>query len=503
VLTYFIAFLISSGLSAASIPTIKSLARRFKLFDRNLSSRKAEGTPIPRLGGIAIVLGFYAPLIGLLFHYNMVAQRIYEEPHKIWALLAGGLVVFALGLYDDMRGAGARLKFTVQLLVAAAMYTVGFRIDEISVPFAGHLALGSFGLPLTLFWIVGVINAFNLIDGLDGLAGGVGFFAIATTFLLAISRGDILMSLYMASLGGGVLGFLVFNFNPASIFMGDSGSMFLGFVLAVTSLQTSLKSSTTVAILIPIVSLGLPILDTLLAMTRRFVAGRSMFRADREHIHHKLLALGFTQRRAVGLLYGLCVFLGAVALAMTYANSEQVTLLLGVVAVVVTVLVRKLGYLRVVGPASIQPRPLGTPGDRNLHLRAQARGAGERFRLSESRDGLWQTLQAVASELEVQALKLELHDRLTDGSAETLAYSWVHSTLPGGPPAGAPLALRLPLGTEQRGVLVVTLRLAPGRTEIDHDQEIAIEMLSEYLTTALERLERVSLEARAVVPLRR
>jgi len=112
-------------------------------------------------------------------------------------------------------------------------------------------------------------------------------------------------------------------------------------------------------------------------------------------------------------------------------------------------------------------------------------------------------LQAVASELEVQALKLELHDRLTDGSAETLAYSWVHSTLPGGPPAGAPLALRLPLGTEQRGVLVVTLRLAPGRTEIDHDQEIAIEMLSEYLTTALERLERVSLEARAVVPLRR
>jgi UDP-GlcNAc:undecaprenyl-phosphate GlcNAc-1-phosphate transferase len=228
-----------------------------------------------------------------------------------------------------------------------------------------------------------------------------------------------------------------------------------------------------------------------------------MFRADREHIHHKLLALGFTQRRAVVLLYGLCVFLGAVALAMTYANSEQMTLLLGVVALVVTVLVRKLGYLRVVGPASVQPRPSGTPGDRNLHLRAQARRAGERFRQARSRDELWQGLQAVASELEVQGLKLELHDRLTDGSAETIAYSWEQGTLSGGPPAGAPIELRLPLGTEQRGVLRVTLRLESGRTELDHDHEIAIEMLSEYLTAALERLERLSLEARAVVPLRR
>ena len=454
--------------------------------------------PIPRLGGIAIGLGFYAPLIGLLFHNNMVAQRVYEEPHKIWAMLAGGLVIFALGLYDDMHGAGARLKFTVQVLVAASMYAVGFRIDAFSVPFAGHLVLGSFGLPLTLLWIVGVINAFNLIDGLDGLAGGVGFFAIATTFLLAISRGDVLMSLYMASLGGGILGFLVFNFNPASIFMGDSGSMFLGFVLAVTSLQTSLKSSTAVAILIPIVSLGLPIMDTLIAMLRRLATGRSMFQADREHIHHKLLSMGFTHRRAVILLYGLCIFLGAVALAMAFANSQQMTLLLAVVAVVVVVLIRKLGYLQLVGAPGVLPRSSVTLKDHNLHLRAQARSAGERFRAAESRDELWQGLQKVASELEVQTLKLELQDRLTDGSAETIAYSWEHATLP-----GTPAELRLPLGTEQRGILRVGLRLVPGQAESDRDQEIAIEMLSEHLTSALERLERASLEAHAVVPLRR
>ncbi len=284
--------------------------------------------------------------------------------------------------------------------------------------------------------------------------------------------------------------------------MGDSGSMFLGFVLAVTSLQTSLKSSTTVAILIPIVSLGLPILDTLLAMARRFVAGRSMFRADREHIHHKLLALGFTQRRAVGLALRPPASSprGGGALAMTCARHRARSALSYsvVVAVVVAVLIRKLGYLRVVEPQGSQSRPLATLRDRNLHFRAQARGTGERFREAQSRDELWQGLQAVASDLGMQTLKLELQDRLTDGSTETIAYAWAHSTLP-----GAPVDLRLPLGTEQRGVLHVTLRLDPEQAELDRDQEIAIEMLAEYLTTALERLERISLEARAVVPIRR
>ena len=145
-------------------------------------------------------------------------------------------------------------------------------------------------LPFTVLWMVGVINAMNLIDGLDGLAGGVAFFAVATNFLLALFRGDVLLCLAMAALAGAVLGFLVFNFNPASIFMGDTGSMFLGFVLAAVSLKTSSKSGTAVAMLVPIISLGLPIMDTLLAMTRRMLLGRPMFSADKEHIHHRLMS---------------------------------------------------------------------------------------------------------------------------------------------------------------------------------------------------------------------
>ena len=496
-LTYVIAFLISLGLSTALIPVIKALARRYRLFDRNLSSRKIHTAPIPRLGGIAIAAGFYAPLLALLFHSNMVSERVYQDPLKIWALLGGGLVVFGLGLYDDLKGTGAKLKFLVQLLVAVGIFAAGFRIDQIALPFAGHLPLGPLALPLTVVWIVGVINAFNLIDGLDGLAGGVAFFAVATTFLLGTVRDDVLMSLYMSAMGGGILGFLIFNFNPASIFMGDSGSMFLGFILAVTSLQTSQKSGTAVAILIPVVSLGLPIMDTLLAMVRRFVAGRSMFRADREHIHHRLLSLGFTQRRAVILLYGLCVFLGAVALAMTFANSAQVAALLVVVAAVVAVLIRKLGYHRTVGTS---PLALGELRERNLKLRARVRRTGEMLQKAGGREEVWGCLQALAPELGVPALKLQLDDRLIDGSLQTTAYRWEC----GAPTVSLPHTLRLPLGTEARGWLLVSLPANPdGANQIDRDQEIAIEILCEHLTAAIERIERAQGTARSIPPSRR
>ena len=180
-------------------------------------------------------------------------------------------------------------------------------------------------LPFTLLWIVGVINAMNLIDGLDGLAGGVALVAVATMFLVSMQRNQPLMVLFSASLGGAVLGFLFYNFNPASIFMGDTGSMFLGFVLATSSIRTNQKASTTVAVLIPIITLGLPILDTLLAMSRRAVRGRPLFRADKEHIHHRLLGLGLTHRQTVLALYGMCLVLGGLAVVLTYTNSALIT----------------------------------------------------------------------------------------------------------------------------------------------------------------------------------
>ncbi|HUB05950.1 MAG TPA: MraY family glycosyltransferase, partial [Myxococcales bacterium] len=343
--------------------------------------------------------------------------------------------------------------------------------------------------------IVGVVNAFNLIDGLDGLAGGIAFFSVATTFVLAFSHHDVLMSLYMASLAGAVLGFLIFNFNPASIFMGDSGSMFLGFVLAATAMQTSQKSSTTVAMLVPIVALGLPIMDTLLAMIRRFIKGRSMFSADREHIHHRLLALGYTHRRAVLTLYGLCIFLCSVALAMTFANSLQTTLLLIVVTVVVAVLVRKLGYLTPVAAGG--PRLLDLR-QRNLDLRTAVRETGERLREVTSREQAWQCIEPVAELLGAHEMRLELRTSARPGGRETAIFTWQVDA----DERSAPTEAHLPIGAGDAGSLRVVWR--DGRAQVDRDQEIALEVLTDHMAGTVERLERqAAADPQVVRPLRR
>jgi UDP-GlcNAc:undecaprenyl-phosphate GlcNAc-1-phosphate transferase len=254
-----------------------------------------------------------------------------------------------------------------------------------------------------MLWIVGVINAMNLIDGLDGLAAGVGLFGLVTTFVLAATRADPVMMLFVASLGGATVGFLVYNFNPASIFMGDAGSMFLGYVLAVGSIQTSQKSSTAVAILIPIVALGLPIADTLLAMIRRAVNHRPMFSADRAHIHHKLLDLGFSQKQAVLTLYGASILLGITALLLTVASGFQTALILLAMGTAGFFGIRRLGY-----------------GQLKRSAKAQAEiDAGKRLaKLAAATDErrLWQELKAVAEALGMTSLRLCV-DCQQDGDA--------------------------------------------------------------------------------------
>ena len=288
-----VAFVLACLVSVLLTPFIRRFALARGLFDDQLSARKIHGRPVPRLGGVAIVAGFYVPLLALLLPASSVGGIFYAKLPDAVTFLLGGVAICGLGLFDDLRGAGAGKKFLVQFAVAGALFAAGNRIEHVALPFVGSFALGALSLPFTLLWVMGVINALNLIDGLDGLAAGVAFFAVATTFAIAALRQDPLMMLFMAALGGAIVGFLAYNFNPASIFMGDTGSMFLGYVLGVGAMRTSQKSSTAVAILVPIVALGLPIADTLLAMLRRALAGRPMFSADREHIHHRLLQKGY------------------------------------------------------------------------------------------------------------------------------------------------------------------------------------------------------------------
>lgn len=338
-------FLLATVVAAILTPLVRHFAMRWGVLDNANEARKIHGQPIPRLGGIAIAAAFYLTLLAAELYNNALTSVVLGQPPRALGLLAGGVLIAALGVYDDVRGSGATRKFTVQLGVGAFVYFMGFRIDQITNPFGGPLNLGSLGLPFTLLWVVGVINAMNLIDGLDGLAGGVGLIAVVTNFLLALERGDHLMMLVSAAFGGAILGFLFYNFHPASIFMGDTGSMFLGFVLATTAIQTNQKASTTVTLLTPIVMLGLPIFDTLLAIARRAADGQPLFKADREHIHHRLLGLGLSHRQVTLFLYGVCICLASVALSLSYVNGTQAAALLAAVLGASYLLLLKLGYL--------------------------------------------------------------------------------------------------------------------------------------------------------------
>ncbi len=491
--TYFVAFLCALAVSTVLTVFVRNVAVERGWVDQARSSRKIHLKPIPRLGGVAIVLGFFAPLTALLLVDSGVGYTFKLHPELIVGLFTGGLAIAALGLYDDFKGSGAKKKFVVQCAVALGLYALGFRIDSIANPFGETLALGPLALPFTVLWIVGVINALNLIDGLDGLAGGVAFFGVATNLILALARGDVLLSLMMASLAGAVLGFLVFNFNPASIFMGDTGSMFLGFVLAAVSIKTSAKSGTAVAMLVPVMALGLPIMDTLLAMIRRTMMGRPVFSADKEHIHHRLMSrLFLSHRRAVLMLYGLATLFGLTALALAFANSTQTALLLCAMGTVVFVLMRKLGYLNLA-----QAKELTELRRRNLQLRTVVRGLTDAIRGAHSHQQLWELVRPIAEALNLSQLKLKVETQRED-SREGVIYE---TTRPVG--GALPLELCVPLRHRERHYGHMQLAWSDGRGEVDRDEELAIELIADVVAEAAARIEAESEADSRVVALRK
>jgi UDP-GlcNAc:undecaprenyl-phosphate GlcNAc-1-phosphate transferase len=333
------AFLVSLAL----IPFAKWVARSLGAVDVG-GGRRVHAGSIPRLGGIAVVLGFFIPLVALFFTESYVASIFYAQPKRIIGLLGGGLIVAILGALDDIRGVRPRTKLAVQTLAALFAYACGYRIEGMLLPYVGTLELEWLSIPATCLWFVAIINALNLIDGLDGLAGGVAFFACVGNFTMGMIGDAYMVMLLSATLAGAIVGFLVFNFNPASIFMGDSGSMFLGFVLAATSLLGALvKNTTVVAIAVPIMVLGLPIADTAIAMLRRAITRRPIMTADRGHIHHRLLDLGLTHRRAVLTLYGVCAALTVAAVAASLGRGLETTVALVLFAIVLAGLIRVAG----------------------------------------------------------------------------------------------------------------------------------------------------------------
>jgi len=338
-------------------------------------------------------------------------------PTTLLRIYIPACLIFALGIYDDLRGAGPYLKFAVQAVAAVMLFAGGMRVLDLPLIFGSHSLPWFVGLPLTVLWVVAVTNAFNLIDGLDGLAAGSALFSTMVFFVVSLVGHSWLGSLISVTLAGAILGFLRFNFNPATIFLGDSGSLFIGFMLSAMALAGAQKAPTFVAVAIPVVSFGLPILETLLSIIRRLISGRPIFTADREHIHHKLLQMGFSHRQVVIVLYAVSALFAMLSLFLLWPTGSTLGLVLAVVGTGIWLGVQHLNYLefgelRRVAQRTIDQRQIVI---NNLSVRR----AVEEFKITRDLDQVRRVLIAAFESNDFDAFDLQLKplrgDQVTAG----------------------------------------------------------------------------------------
>lgn len=337
VLSVLAAFFLSGIISFLLTPPVKKLAYRIGAIDIPKDGRRMHKRPTPRLGGLAIFGGFLiaAVLTGQL------------TPQRLW-ILAGAVVIVVLGIFDDRNALSAKFKFVIQILAAALPVIFGdLRIAMFTNPFlfsdSLYWNLGTLSIPITILWIVAITNAVNLIDGLDGLAVGVSSIASMTMLAVALFIGETEIAVILAALAGACVGFMPYNLNPASIFMGDTGSTFLGYMLATLSIQGLFKVYALISFAVPFLILGLPIFDTAFAILRRVLSGRSPLSPDRGHVHHRLIDMGFNQKQAVAILYVISVVLGLIAVVLTTSGELRAMVL--VIAVIVGLVVSGFLFL--------------------------------------------------------------------------------------------------------------------------------------------------------------
>nr|WP_206081470.1 MraY family glycosyltransferase [Megasphaera sp. SW808] len=316
-------------------PGVKKLAIKVGAVDKP-NARKVHTHAIPRLGGLAIYVGFMA---AVLF---CVPVR-----HELLGLLLGCTAIVALGIWDDICNIPAKVKLVGQIVAACIPIAFGIQIEWLTNPFGTLIVLPELvAIPVTIFWIIGFTNTVNLIDGLDGLAAGVSFIASVSMFLLAYTMNQYLPAMIIVAMAGAALGFLQYNFNPAKIFMGDTGSMLLGYTMAVAAVLGLVKTAATIALVVPLIALGLPILDTLFAIIRRKMSGVPIFQPDKGHLHHRLLALGMSQKQAVLIMYFVSIVLGIVALFVANVNYQTGIATVLVVLAVIIYTAKRLGILQ-------------------------------------------------------------------------------------------------------------------------------------------------------------
>lgn len=329
-ITAIICFLASVALT----PLVKKLAIAIGAIDKP-NQRKVHQRIMPRLGGLAIYISM---LIGFA-----IAKPV-DDYIATWPIILGATIIVITGIFDDRFEISPKLKLLGQILAAAVVIYAGVQVPMINLPFGVSIDLGYFSIPFTLLWIVGVTNAINLIDGLDGLAAGVSSIVLITISAMAMFMGDAFVVVLGTILLASTLGFLLYNFHPAKIFMGDTGALLLGFMISVISIL-GFKSITLYSLILPIIILGVPISDTLFAIVRRIVNKKPLTAPDKSHLHHCLLRLGFSHRQTVLIIYAMSAFFGIAAVLLSHSTLWVATLIIAVVLLTVQLVAERIGLV--------------------------------------------------------------------------------------------------------------------------------------------------------------
>jgi UDP-N-acetylmuramyl pentapeptide phosphotransferase/UDP-N-acetylglucosamine-1-phosphate transferase len=403
--TCIVVFFGSALLAILGTPLVTRLGRARGIMDVP-GPRKVHKSPVPRIGGVVIVVATLALVLPVLALDNSIGEAFREIAPSLMTLLAASVLVFAVGLLDDIRGVRAAIKLVCLIAASLAVCLTGSRVQTISMAPWFTLDLGWAAWPVTVLWIVGVTVGMNFIDGLDGLAAGIAAVVCGTTAAFALISGQWAMAVLMLALLGSLTGFLFFNFNPAKVFLGDCGSMFLGFILAAGSVICQAKTSTLIGIALPACALGVPIVDAAFTMVRRgLLDRRSVFAAERGHIHHRLLGLGLRQRHVVIIIYGVTLATAVLGLAaMTMRHTEAIAVFVGVL-VLLLVVFQLVGAARVGDTVTAIKRDFArsreTKRERHTFEDAQLR-----MREAGSFDDWWAAICAMSADMDVSWISL-------------------------------------------------------------------------------------------------
>ena len=326
-------------LALVFVPLAMKLAYKIGAVDKP-NARKVHTKIMPRMGGLGIYL-----------EYIIVVLATQKMNMQLAGLLLGSTILVVLGIFDDMKDLNAKFKLLIQILAAVIVMAFGVRIEFMTNVFGGEaIYLDILSLPITLLWIVGITNAINLIDGLDGLAGGIATIAALSMAVVGWIYGQYLMASMAIILAGATMGFLRYNFHPAKVFMGDTGSLFLGFNLSVLAIMGVAKSVTFISLAAPVLVLGVPIFDTFFAILRRKMNHKPIFAADKDHLHHRLLGMGFSHRKTVLIIYAISFFLALSAILITYLSTAEAVAVVAIVLSVILIGAGKLGVIAVKRP---------------------------------------------------------------------------------------------------------------------------------------------------------